>query len=243
MADSARAAEMLERQQIEAERQAERARIAAEEQAEQAELTNGVTEPEPEVFHGDHLPDPTNALAGSNMLSVPTYPERPGDESPTSDYGDNRSSYVEGSQTPSSHYAQSSTPALGSRDGLQPSHGIHAPELSSSTLSGTDTNGAITPRAASPTTTVHVQSPYPILPGPAPYKDNPVFADATSELPSGSSPTDILLEEAAHSEGPGKFEADVEIPATTFPVISRMDTAGRISELIPGAFPKGQGSP
>jgi len=242
MADNARAAEMLERQQIEAERQAERARIAAE---EEAELTNGVagSEPEPEVFRGDHLPDSTNDLAASNMLSVPTYPERAGDESPTSDYGDNRSSYVEGTATPSSHYAQSSSPALGSRDGLQPSHGSNAPELSSSTLSGTDTNGAITPRASSPTSTVHVQSPYPILAGPAPYKDNPIYADAIPELPSGSSPTDVLLDEAAHSEGPGLYEKDVEIPATSFPAISRMDTAGRISDLIPGAFPRGQGSP
>jgi len=226
--------------------------------------------PEPEVFIGDHLPDDTEALAASNMLSVPEQEQRVSLESPSSDYGDRQLGHETGLPVDEPSPLDGASLQPSDAQDFARAHSSHstngAPELSNSTPTDTDTDadGALTPRASSfvpgtdketlpPLAQIHLQSPYPIIAGPAPYKNNPVLpvVDNASDAPAGSSPTDQLLQEAAHSTAPGVYTANVDVPASPprastlyargslFPAMARQDTTMTVSDLkLPGGFPK-----
>jgi hypothetical protein len=199
----------------------------------------------PEIFQGDQLPDGTEELASSNMLSVPLEPYLTADESPSSEYGDRPGGYVE-SQRP--QHAEHLGDLTSQQDFAQ-----REPELSTSTLSGPSTDdGAATPRPHSAVgvpygkdaypglAQIPLTSPYPILAGPAPYRNNPEYISDGSSLPSGMSPTDKLLEEAAQTTKPGTYTTNVEVSQGPLASLVRQETSMTISNLpVPGRFPSG----
>lgn len=200
---------------------------------------------EPEVFKGDQLPDASAALAASNSLTVPTTSQSqfPENYSPTSEYDETHpSAQPFASQQ---HSSTISSPPV--------AHSVHDSAVDNSTPpTSTGTATPTTKDYADPSvfnaTAMTLQSPYPIIPGPAPYHGNPELA-RTAAFPAGTDATDKLLKEAEQTRdgGVGSFEAKIAMPPVSVTHgmegllgrVGRTDTSMSASDLhVPGGFPK-----
>jgi len=204
---------------------------------------------EPEVFRGDQLPDESAALSASNTLAVPTERSQFGEESPTSEYDETHPS----AQSFASHQRNNlqSTTSDNTLSVPPLAHSVHDSAVDNSTPptstgTATPTTKDYTDPAVFNATAMTLQSPYPIIPGPAPYHGNPELA--STSLPAGTDATDQLLKEAADTkdEGVGRFESKIEmLPVNTHGLeallgrVGRTDTSMSASDLhVPGGFPK-----
>lgn len=219
-------------------------------QVEIPQATQGSSQPE--IFFSDKLPDHTEALAAPGTLTVPGA----GDESPSSDYG--RTSIDQrGSLQPAASEALPEPPS--SHESVTTS--IAGTSQASSDYTAPTADGETTPRPSSTADgksfytlpgVVTLASPYPIIPGPAPYKHNPVLsdpvlADHVADAAPGLSPTEKLVSEGEQTRkrGPGKFVEDIPVAGTLDSILHpsgmrRLGTSETISNLhVPGEFPKG----
>jgi len=204
---------------------------------------------EPQIFQGDHLPDESSTLAASSTLTVPDGQSQfPEEHSPSSEYDETHPSALPFASRQHDNHQSTisdtvSTPAL--------AHSVHDSAVDNSTPpTSTGTATPTTKDYADPAvfnaTAMTLQSPYPIIPGPAPYHGNPDLTSTT--FPAGTDATDQLLKEAAETEdeGAGKFETKIEmLPIATHGMegllgrVGRTDTSMTISDLhVPGGFPK-----